>query len=126
MKEIRIFYAMHPKRGKCIPEGSYDYTKSEKGIPAMRAIWKGSFFSSEERLFTFAEHVFKIAPVDDKTAHGAAKWSGGGYRGLRPSHIPGIIGLVALGAEVVRGAATATTGTKGFIFYYIKYQLKNS
>ena len=86
----------------------------------MRAIWKGSFFSSEERLFVFAEHAIKIAPVDDKTSHGAAKWSGGGRGGpgVRARHIPGIIGLVGFGAELIRGAATDTTGTKGFIFHY--------
>jgi hypothetical protein len=61
MKEIRVFMAILPKRGKSIPEGRYDYTKTENGLPAMRVLWKGAFFSSEERIFTFAEHTTKFS-----------------------------------------------------------------
>lgn len=108
---------MQPKRGKGIPEGRYDYTKSENGIPAMRAIWKGAWFSSEERIFVFAEHALKITPVDEEKSRGAAKWSGGGP-GFKARHVPGIFGWVGFGVHLIRGAATDTAGTKGFIFHY--------
>ena len=62
----------------------------------MRAIWKGSFFSKEERLFLFAEHAIKIVLLNDKISHNAAK------RGTR-TPLRGIIGLLGLGAELIRG-----------------------
>ncbi|SRR6266545_286435 len=120
MKEIQIFAAIRPKRGAFIPEGGYDYTRTDNGVPAMRAKWKvpkmmGAYFSSEDRTFIFAEHAIKISPADDKSSQGAAKWG----KSSRASRVPGIIGLAGLGADLIRGATTDTSGTKGIVFTYI-------
>lgn len=107
--------AIRPKRGKSIPEGRYDYTKTENGLPAMRALWKGSLFSSEKRLFTFAEHATKFSEADGETSRGLAK-----HAKQTPFVMPGIIGLAArVGADAIRSSVTNTSGTKGFVFHYI-------
>lgn len=119
MNEINIFVSIHAKRGAFISEGRYEYTKAANGAPAMRATWKipkmlGAYFSTEERVFVFAEHAIKISPADDKSSQGAAKWG----RSSGASRVPGIIGLVGFGADLIRGATTDTSGAKGFVFTY--------
>lgn len=107
--------AIRPKRGKSIPEGRYDYIKTENGLPAMRAIWKGSLFSSEERIFAFSEHATKFSEADDETSRGLAKHSK-----QTPFLMPGIVGAAArLGADAIRASMINTSDTKGFVFHYI-------
>jgi hypothetical protein len=66
----------------------------------------------KERLFVFAKEVIKIAP----TSADNAKWAQS--PGVRALHIPGLIGLAGIGADLIRSAATDTSGKAGFIFYY--------
>jgi hypothetical protein len=122
MNEVKVFYIIRPRRYRAfIPEGRYEYLKAEGGLPAMRTKWevpvlKGAFFKTTYRNFVFSQHANRIAP----TSADNAKWarSPGSFGQPRARHIPGLIGIAGLTADLIRGALTDTTGLSGFIFYY--------
>jgi hypothetical protein len=118
MNEIKVFYIIRPARYRAfIPEGRYPYTKTEASLPAMQTkwevpVWKGAFFSTTQRIFVFAEHATKIAPTSPEFS----KWAHS--PGTKAHHIPGIIGLAAIGVNLIRAATTDTSDTEGFVFHY--------